>query len=125
VVYQVQGIQFSPGEKYLITFSSVEPVGPRDTLQLIFNVFDVKTGKKLRNFQFTPEDVHTPTGSHLSAPIFKWAGGCQDKYALYLLKGHETFLAAPTSHMFPFSPSMAHVGHKSELGTNQSLALPI
>ena len=75
----MQGIQFSPGEKYLITFSSVEPQGPRDTLQLIFNVFDVKTGKKLRNFQLTPEDVHQPVGSHPNAPIFKWAGGCDDR----------------------------------------------
>ena len=77
---QVKFIQFSPAEKYLVTFSSVEPTNPRDTLQLILNIFDVKTGKRLRNFQLTPEDLPAhPSGLAHSWPFFKWAGGCDDK----------------------------------------------
>ena len=78
----MQLIQFSPEEKYLVTFSSVEPSNPRDPTTLILNIFDVKTGAKLRNFQVTPEDVFIhPGGLATNWPIFKWAGGCNDKYA--------------------------------------------
>lgn len=77
---QVKFIQFSPGEKYLVTFSSIEPTNPRDTLQLILNIFEVKTGRLLRNFQLTPEDLPAhPGGLTHSWPFFKWAGGCDDK----------------------------------------------
>ena len=82
LVAQVQLIQFSPEENYLVTFSSVEPSNPRDPTTLILNIFDVKTGAKLRNFQVTPEDVFIhPGGLATNWPIFKWAGGCDDKYA--------------------------------------------
>lgn len=75
-------VHFSPGERYLVTFSSVEPTNPRDTTAIILNIFDVKTGAKLRNFQLTPEDVFLhPGGLATNWPFFKWAGGCDDKCA--------------------------------------------
>ena len=50
----MQLIQFSPEEKYLITFSSVEPSNPRDPTQLILNIFDVRTGKRIWIFHTIP-----------------------------------------------------------------------
>lgn len=77
---QVSLIQFSPNERYLVTFSSVEPTNPRESTTLILNIFDLKSGAKLRNFQLSPEEVFIhPGGLATNWPIFKWGGGCNDK----------------------------------------------
>uniref|UniRef100_K7KIC0 Eukaryotic translation initiation factor 3 subunit B n=1 Tax=Glycine max TaxID=3847 RepID=K7KIC0_SOYBN len=46
---QVKLIDFSPGEKYLVTYISHEPSNPRDANRVVINIFDVRTGKVMRD----------------------------------------------------------------------------
>ncbi|KAK9824494.1 hypothetical protein WJX72_010811 [[Myrmecia] bisecta] len=77
-------IDFSPCEKYLISYSSQEPNNPREKASLTLNIFDIRNGKKLRNFTGGTEDFAVGAaagpGGSLKWPVFKWAGGCDDKY---------------------------------------------
>ena len=41
---QVRLVDFSPNERYLISYSSQDPSNPREKATVIFNVFDLKTG---------------------------------------------------------------------------------
>ncbi|KAL8162186.1 hypothetical protein V2J09_013675 [Rumex salicifolius] len=80
---QVKMIDFSPGEKYLVTYSSHEPSNPRDTHRVVLNIFDVRTGKVMRDFKGSADDFAVGgTGgvNGVSWPVFKWAGGRDDKY---------------------------------------------
>ncbi|KAI3905116.1 hypothetical protein MKX01_017362 [Papaver californicum] len=80
---QVKLIDFSPGEKYLITYSSHEPSNPRDTHRVILNIFDVRSGKVMRDFKGSADEFATGgTGgvSGVSWPVFRWGGGTDDKY---------------------------------------------
>uniref|UniRef100_A0A383V8L2 Eukaryotic translation initiation factor 3 subunit B n=2 Tax=Tetradesmus obliquus TaxID=3088 RepID=A0A383V8L2_TETOB len=87
----VQLIEFSPAEKYLMTYSSIEPTNPREKVQVALNVFDTRSGKKLRIFGGNMEDYAIGSsagpGGALRWPIFKWAGGLEDKYFARLAKG--------------------------------------
>lgn len=86
-----QLIDFSPGERYLMTYSTVEPAGPRDPPSILLNVFDTRSGKLLRRFE-GPVDEYAvgsaagPQGS-LRWPFFKWAGGADDRYFARLGRG--------------------------------------
>lgn len=43
---QVQLIDFSPGDRYLVTYSTHEPSNPTDThRRIVLKIFDVRTGK--------------------------------------------------------------------------------
>ncbi|KAJ3692030.1 hypothetical protein LUZ60_012380 [Juncus effusus] len=80
---QVKHIDFSPSEKYLVTYSSHEPSNPRDTHRVILNIFDVRTGKLMRDFKGNADDFAmglSGGGSGISWPVFKWGGGKDDKY---------------------------------------------
>ena len=44
LVLQVRLVDFSPNERYLISYSSQDPSNPREKATVIFNVFDLKTG---------------------------------------------------------------------------------
>lgn len=80
---QVKLIDFSPGEKYLVTYSSHEPSNPRDTHRVVINIFDVRTGKVMRDFKGSADEFAVGgTGglTGVSWPIFRWAGGRDDKY---------------------------------------------
>ncbi|KAJ6829022.1 eukaryotic translation initiation factor 3 subunit B-like [Iris pallida] len=80
---QVKLIDFSPGEKYLVTYSSHEPSNPTDTHRVVLNIFDVRTGKMMRDFKGNADEFTTGgTGgvSGVSWPVFKWGGGKEDKY---------------------------------------------
>ncbi|CAM6084442.1 unnamed protein product [Calypogeia fissa] len=80
---QVKLIDFSPGEKYMVTYSSHEPSNPRDTQRVTLNIFDVRSGKVLREFKGSADDFATGgTGgvAGVSWPVFRWAGGREDKY---------------------------------------------
>ncbi|RZC15215.1 Eukaryotic translation initiation factor 3 subunit B, partial [Glycine soja] len=48
-IYSVKLIDFSPGEKYLVTYISHEPSNPRDANRVVINIFDVRTGKVMRD----------------------------------------------------------------------------
>ena len=41
---QVWLLDFSPCEKYLVTYSSQEPSNPREKASVLFNVFETRTG---------------------------------------------------------------------------------
>lgn len=80
---QVKLIDFSPGEKYLVTYSSHEPSNPRDANRVVINIFDVRTGKVMRDFKGSADDFAiggTGGVTGVSWPVFKWSGGKDDKY---------------------------------------------
>ncbi|TKY74837.1 Eukaryotic translation initiation factor 3 subunit B [Spatholobus suberectus] len=80
---QVKLIDFSPGEKYLVTYSSHEPSNPRDANRVVINVFDVRTGKVMRDFKGSADDFAVGGAggvTGVSWPVFKWSGGRDDKY---------------------------------------------
>lgn len=59
----VRLIDYSPNEKYLVSYSSHEPVGPRDQASVCFNIFDTRTAKKLRVFEGPAEDYAVGTAA--------------------------------------------------------------
>ena len=74
---QVRLVEFSPDEKYILSYSSREPSNPNEKAGLLVNVYDCATGQKLRTFEGSIEDyavgsAATADGS-LKWPIFKWA----------------------------------------------------
>ncbi|GAA0145959.1 hypothetical protein Leryth_013162 [Lithospermum erythrorhizon] len=80
---QVKLIDFSPGERFLVTYSSHEPSNPRDTHRVVINIFDVRTGKLMRDFKGSADDFAAGgTGgvTGVSWPVFRWGGGKEDKY---------------------------------------------
>jgi translation initiation factor 3 subunit B len=70
-------LEFSPDEKYLITYSSREPTNPHEKAGLLLNVYDTNTGQKLRKFEGTIEEYAVGAAAgvdgSLKWPIFKWA----------------------------------------------------
>ncbi|XP_074290101.1 eukaryotic translation initiation factor 3 subunit B-like [Silene latifolia] len=80
---QVKLIDFSPGEKFIVTYSSHEPSNPRDTHRVVLNIFDTRTGKVKRDFKGSADEFAVGGAGGLTGiswPIFKWAGGRDDKY---------------------------------------------
>jgi translation initiation factor 3 subunit B len=80
---QVKLIDFSPGERFLVTYSSHEPSNPRDTHKVLLNIFDVRTGKVMRDFKGSADEFAVGgTGgvTGVSWPVFRWGGGKDDKY---------------------------------------------
>ncbi|KAH8504065.1 hypothetical protein H0E87_011635 [Populus deltoides] len=80
---QVKFIDFSPGEKYLVTYSSHEPSNPRDANRVVINIFDVRTGKVMRDFKGSADEFSIGGAggvAGVSWPVFRWGGGKDDKY---------------------------------------------
>ena len=70
-------MDFSPDERYVLTYSSREPSNPSEKAGLLLNFFDTAGGQKLRKFEGSIDDyavgaAATGDGS-LKWPIFKWA----------------------------------------------------
>jgi len=65
----VKLIDFSPCERYLVTWSSIEPNMRPDVENLV--VWDVRSGKKLRGFTHDPRDERNQPQA-VNWPIFKW-----------------------------------------------------
>ncbi|KAK8445414.1 hypothetical protein SEVIR_9G321100v4 [Setaria viridis] len=61
----VKLIDFSPGERYLITYSSHEPSNPRDTHRVVLNIFDVRTGKVMRDFKGSDDKYFARLGKNI------------------------------------------------------------
>ncbi|KAF2287294.1 hypothetical protein GH714_039562 [Hevea brasiliensis] len=79
----VKLIDFSPVEKYLVTYSSHEPSNPRDANRIVINIFDVRTGKVMRDFKGSADEFAiggTGGVTGVSWPIFRWGGGKDDRY---------------------------------------------
>ena len=87
----VQLIEISPAERYLLSYSSAEPRNPRDSAQVLLNVFDARSGKKLRVFEGAMDDFAVGSAAmgpgSLKWPIFKWAGGRGDRFFARLGRG--------------------------------------
>ncbi|KAI5648779.1 hypothetical protein M9H77_34784 [Catharanthus roseus] len=79
---QVKLIDFSPGERFLVTYSSHEPSNPRDTHRVVLNIFDVRTGKIMRDFKGSADEFAIAGGgvTGVTWPVFRWGGGKDDKY---------------------------------------------
>ncbi|CAM8982841.1 unnamed protein product [Rhodiola kirilowii] len=80
---QVKFIDFSNGENYLVTYSSHEPSNPRDTHRVVLNIFDVRTGKLMRDFKGSADEFAVGGSGGVAGvawPVFKWGGGRDDKY---------------------------------------------
>ncbi|KAI5647582.1 hypothetical protein M9H77_33587 [Catharanthus roseus] len=79
---QVKLIDFSPGEQFLVTYSSHEPSNPRDTHRVVLNIFDVRTGKIMRDFKGSADEFAIGGGgvTGVTWPVFRWGGGKDDKY---------------------------------------------
>jgi translation initiation factor 3 subunit B len=100
-----QLIDFSPGERFLMAYSPVEPSGPRGGGGgggINLSVFDTRSGKLLRRFE-GPVDEYAvgaaaaPNGG-LRWPFFKWAGGLDDLYFARL--GRNKLCVHQTSDMY-------------------------
>uniref|UniRef100_A0A7R9YYS4 Eukaryotic translation initiation factor 3 subunit B n=1 Tax=Chlamydomonas euryale TaxID=1486919 RepID=A0A7R9YYS4_9CHLO len=91
-------IDYSPNERYMVSYSSHEPMNPRDTATVTFNVFDTRTARKLRAFEGPAEEYTvgaSSSGGALQWPIFKWAGGKDDAYFAKLSKNAISVYQAP------------------------------
>eukprot|EP00898_Chlorokybus_atmophyticus_P002542 jgi/Chlat1/3289/Chrsp22S03537 len=81
---QVRLLDFSPNEVYMATYSSEEPRRPSESATVTLNIYEIRTGQLMRQFQGPAEDFAVPggpaTGGHVAWPVFKWAGGKDDKY---------------------------------------------
>ncbi|CAL5382545.1 unnamed protein product [Camellia sinensis] len=78
----VKLIDFSPSERFLVTYSSQERNNPRDTHMVVLNIFDVRTGKVMRDFKGNADEFAVGgTGGVIgvSWPVFRWSGK-DDKY---------------------------------------------
>ncbi|XP_010454917.1 PREDICTED: eukaryotic translation initiation factor 3 subunit B-like [Camelina sativa] len=85
----VKLVDFSPGEKYLVTYHSQEPSNPRDASKVEVKVFDVRTGRMMRDFKGSADEFSIGgLGGVAGAswPVFRWAGGNDDKYFAKLSK---------------------------------------
>ena len=53
-------LDFSPAERFMITYSQQDPANPREKATVVLNVFDTRSGKNMRNFQGAVDDFATP-----------------------------------------------------------------
>ncbi|KAK9801869.1 hypothetical protein WJX73_004633 [Symbiochloris irregularis] len=95
----VRLMSFSPNERYLVTYSLQEADSPTDKAIMLFNVFDTRSGRKLRNFTGTADDFATGAaagvGGMLGWPIFKWGGHPEDRYFARLARNCISVYEAP------------------------------
>lgn len=89
----VRFIDFSPNEKFVCTYTSHEPRGPHETFTVNLNVYDVRANKLARPFDGPAEKyavgAQAGPGGALKWPVFKWAGGKEDKYFARLGKNKD------------------------------------
>lgn len=96
----VQRVDISPGERFLITFSAADPAGPRDRASILLNVFDIRSGRKLRTFEGPADEWAVGSaslpGGGLAWPLLKWSGGGGDAFCARAAKGGVSVYEAPT-----------------------------
>lgn len=71
---QVKLVDFSPGERYLVTYSSDEPGTMCHTNMVVLHIFDVRTGKMMLDFKGTADEFTRSSSvgvSGISWPIFR------------------------------------------------------
>lgn len=91
----VQLVDFSPCEKYLVTASTQEPSNPRDSATVLVKIFNVRAGQVARVFEGPLSDFVHEGVSGLPWPLFKWAGGCDDKYFARMSKNQISVFSTP------------------------------
>lgn len=99
----VQRFQFSPCEKYLVCYSEIPPEGPRGRPQFLLNVFEVRTGKKLRSFDGPQDEFAVGAAAlpddRLVWPAFKWSGGDAHRFLAHMRKNGISVYEAPEMGM--------------------------
>ena len=110
----VRLIGFSPGEKYIVTYSSQESKKTGTTVTL--SVFDVKTGQKLRSFVAPVEEFSVPPPAPPTAanqapappppaqgqiqwPLLRWSGSGEDRFVAKIMKNTISVYEAPDMHL--------------------------
>eukprot|EP00873_Tetraselmis_striata_P009974 jgi/Tetstr1/430238/TSEL_020066.t1 len=91
----VRLIDFSPAEKYLVTYSAQEPTNQRDSVTVTLHLQDVRSGRKLRTFTGTADEFAMGPGGQLQWPVFKWDGSGGDKYFARMGKNCLSVYEAP------------------------------
>ncbi|ESQ54011.1 hypothetical protein EUTSA_v10027018mg, partial [Eutrema salsugineum] len=83
----VELVDVSPGENYLVTYQNQKPNNPQDSnaSQAEIKIFNVRSGRLMRCFMGSADEFSVG-GSSVSWPVFKWAGGRDDKYFARLRK---------------------------------------
>jgi len=76
----VRFIDFSPDERYLVTYSTADQRSGKNS-DVLLNIFEVRSGKKLRTFQGQLKDYLMPGSDALSWPVLKWSGGDKGYFA--------------------------------------------
>jgi translation initiation factor 3 subunit B len=56
-------LDYSPNEKYLMTYSSQEPTHPKENVKVCFIIFDTRTARKLRVFEGPADEYAVGTSS--------------------------------------------------------------
>lgn len=113
----VQFIQFSPGEKFIVTCSTAEAQKKGESSKVTITVFELRSGRKLRTFEGTLPEFSGADGN-LQWPIFKWSGDGEDRFLARLSKDaisvyetphmgllHKKSLKLPGVLDFDFSPT--------------------
>lgn len=99
----VRLVDFSPNEKYILSYTSHEPASARDSFHVLINLWDVRSGKLLRKFE-GPVDEYAvgssagPNGA-LKWPVFKWSGGRDDAYFARIGRGRISIFECPSMHL--------------------------
>ncbi len=113
---QVSYIEFSPDEKYVLSYSSREPTNPQEKAALLVNIFDAQSGGgKLRKFEGSIEEFAVGSAAlgdgSLKWPIFKWAAS-----------GYALLSSSHLSHILSFSygchPDVARSRYKLGAAAN-------
>jgi translation initiation factor 3 subunit B len=58
-------MEFSPNERYLLTFSSKEPTHQWEKTEVTYQIFDARSGRKLRVFQGPVDEFSAAGGEGL------------------------------------------------------------
>ncbi|CAH8255265.1 unnamed protein product [Arabidopsis lyrata] len=104
--FMVKLVDFSPCEKYLVTYQSQEPSNPRDASEVDIKIFDVRSGKTIKDFKGRADDFSV-RGAVASWPVFKWAGGNDDKYCAKLSKNTISIYETKTFNLLGDKPMEA------------------
>ncbi|CAA7016173.1 unnamed protein product [Microthlaspi erraticum] len=111
----VDQVDFSPGEKYLVTYKRPEPSNPSE---LVLKIFEVQTGEFLMGGGGGSAGV--------SWPLIRWAGGKDDKYFATFSKNTVSVYDTDCFSSLDFRPVIIFDDHVVEMSwspTDSILAL--
>ncbi|KAJ4728759.1 Eukaryotic translation initiation factor 3 subunit B [Melia azedarach] len=80
---EVELVDFSLAEKYLVTYSSHEPESPQEKYNVVLNIFDIRTGKVKKSFKGSAKDFGISRDKGIPSiawPLIRWSDDKDDKY---------------------------------------------